>query len=62
MFSPALAQTADTNGLEDIVVTARKVSENLQDVPVAITAFTAEALQRQGARRKYPTSPARHPA
>ena len=31
-------------GLEDIVVTARRTEERLQDVPVAVTAFNAEAL------------------
>jgi iron complex outermembrane recepter protein len=31
-------------GLEEIIVTARKVEENLQDTPIAITAFTGEAL------------------
>jgi iron complex outermembrane recepter protein len=31
--------------LEEIVVTAEKRSENVQNVPIAITAFTAEALQ-----------------
>ncbi|MET0370661.1 MAG: TonB-dependent receptor [Sphingobium sp.] len=38
-------------GLEDIVVTARKVAENLQDVPVAVTAFTGEQLEQQAAVR-----------
>src|SRR5271154_950802 len=31
--------------LQEIVVTAEKRSENVQNVPIAITAFTAEALQ-----------------
>lgn len=35
--------------LNEIVVTARKVAENLQDVPVAITAFTGETLTSQNA-------------
>src|SRR3954469_11026028 len=39
----ALAQ--DSQGLEEITVTARKVSENLQDTPIAITAFTGSALE-----------------
>ena len=38
-------------GLEEIIVTARKVSENLQGVPVAITAFTANDLVRQNTQR-----------
>jgi len=32
-------------GLEEIVVTARKVRENLQDTPIAITAFSGTALE-----------------
>jgi len=37
--------TGDT----DIVVTARRRAESLQDVPIAVTAYTGEALERQGA-------------
>ncbi|MGA3159001.1 MAG: TonB-dependent receptor plug domain-containing protein, partial [Steroidobacteraceae bacterium] len=37
---------ADTGGLEEIVVTAQRRSENMQDVPIAMQAFTAEALQQ----------------
>jgi len=33
--------------VEEIVVTARKRSENLRDVPLAITAFTETALERR---------------
>jgi len=36
------------NSLEEIVVTARKVSESLQDVPVAVSVFTAASLQKRG--------------
>ena len=35
-------------GLEEIVVTANKRSENLQDVPVAVSAISASALANQG--------------
>lgn len=35
-------------GLEDIVVTATKRSENLQDVPVAVSAISSAALAKQG--------------
>ncbi len=50
MATPAQAQTSDgIIGLEEIVVTARKRSENLQDVPISISAFSAEALQATGA-------------
>lgn len=52
MATPVAAQNADTaamtEGLGDIVVTARKVAENLQDVPVAVTAFTGEGLTNKG--------------
>ncbi len=36
------------SGLEDIVVTAQRRSENLQDVPVAVTALAATALDAKG--------------
>ncbi len=40
---------AETKGfsIEEVVVTARKRAENLQDTPVAITAMTTEALERR---------------
>ena len=31
----------------DIVVTAQRQSQRLQDVPIAVSAFTSEALERQ---------------
>lgn len=34
-------------GVAEIVVTAQKRSENIQDVPIAITAFTADALKER---------------
>ncbi|MGC6331086.1 TonB-dependent receptor [Rhizorhabdus sp. FW153] len=50
----ALAQTApeperqgQTAGLEEIVVTARRVRESLQDTPVAVTAFSSMAIERK---------------
>jgi len=45
---PATAQNsrADTGGIEEIVVTARRVEENLQDTPLSVSAFTAAALER----------------
>ncbi|RZK03334.1 MAG: TonB-dependent receptor, partial [Novosphingobium sp.] len=42
----ALAQTSEgTVGLEEIVVTAQKREQSLQDVPIAVTAVTQENLQ-----------------
>jgi iron complex outermembrane recepter protein len=34
--------------IEEIVVTTRKRSENLQDVPIVVTAFSADAIERKG--------------
>jgi iron complex outermembrane receptor protein len=52
ILSPAVAQQAaePTTQLEEIVVTARKREESLQNTPVAISAFTAAALERQEIR------------
>src|SRR5437016_11940522 len=37
---------ASTGGIEEVVVTAQRRSENAQDVPIAIQAFTGDALQQ----------------
>ena len=44
---PALAQEAENNsgGLEEIVVTAQKREQNMQSVPVAVTALSSEAIE-----------------
>jgi iron complex outermembrane receptor protein len=53
LAQPVLAQNgapqaaAQEGGLTDIVVTARKREESVQDVPVAVTAISAEMVQRQ---------------
>lgn len=57
MSGLAMAQTAPTapapqdeaTGLEDIVVTARRTSESLQRTPLAVSAFSGETLERNGA-------------
>jgi iron complex outermembrane receptor protein len=43
--SPPAAAAQGSGGLEEIVVTAQRRSENVQNVPIAITAFTSETLQ-----------------
>lgn len=42
------AASSARGGLEEIVVTARKVEENLQQIPVAVTAISAETIERLG--------------
>lgn len=44
------AGQADQAGLGEIIVTARRRNENLQDTPVAITAITGEGLQERAVR------------
>ena len=52
-LSPALAQDqaveeeASGGGIQEILVTAQKRAENVQDVPIAVSAFTSEALQER---------------
>ena len=43
-----ITNTSWSQELEEIVVTAQKRSESLQDTPVAVTAFTGEQLQQAG--------------
>ncbi|WP_034159107.1 TonB-dependent receptor [Sphingomonas sp. ERG5] len=59
--NPALAQdappasapqnaTSSDDGIADIVVTATKRAERLQDVPVSVTALTSDVIERQNVR------------
>src|SRR5690606_17839612 len=51
LCAPAYAQDdAGYNEEEGIVVTARRREEALQDVPVAVTAYSADELDATGAR------------
>lgn len=52
-FDDATADEASrlrAGALGEIVVTARKVEENLQDIPLSITAFGAEQIERDALR------------
>jgi len=52
LSTPALAQEAtqdDSASLDDVIVTAQRREQSLQDVPIAITAFNAETLERTAA-------------
>ena len=50
--APALAQdgqgAADQDAIPEIIVTAQKREESLQDVPLAVTSLSADALQSRG--------------
>ena len=41
-----LAFGAEDDDVEEIMVTSRRISESLQEVPVAVTAFNETALER----------------
>jgi iron complex outermembrane receptor protein len=57
-LAPALAQTAPPapaatpadNGVQQVIVTVRKRTERLQDVPLSITALSAETLEDAGVK------------
>lgn len=55
--APDQATSADAaapdSGTGDIVVTARRVSENLQNVPVSITAFSDATLKERSIQNQY---------
>jgi len=48
--NPAAEAPAATGGLEEIVVTAQRRTEKLQDVPISISAFSSEQMDAQGVR------------
>ncbi len=50
--APVLAQPM----LEEVIVTAQKREQSLQDVPVAVTAFTGERLEESGVRDFFEVS------
>ena len=44
--SSAIAAEESTGVIEEIVVTSRRVEESQQEIPVAVTAFTQDAIER----------------
>lgn len=46
VYSP----TSFAQALEEVIVTARKRAETMQDVPIAISAFSGEALEKAGVK------------
>jgi iron complex outermembrane receptor protein len=51
LFIPSIALAQDGGALEEIVVTARKREETLQDTPVSITAFSGDMLEARHIER-----------
>ncbi len=47
LFLSLLAPTAGASGIEEVVVTAQKREESLQDVPISVSAFSADQLDRK---------------
>jgi len=39
---------SQVSGIEEVIVTARKREENLQDVPLSVTAISAQQIEQQG--------------
>jgi len=44
LINPAAAQDEAVNSIEEVIVTSQRVEESLQDVPIAVTALTANML------------------
>jgi len=49
-FAIAASQPLHAQVIEEIIVTAQKRAENVMDVPIAITAYSGEALEQLGTR------------
>ena len=47
--SPVLAQD-DGITLEEVVVTAQRREQNLQEVPISVSAFTGDALEKRNVK------------
>ena len=47
-FAIAASQPLHAQVIEEIIVTAQKRAENIQDTPISIMAVSAEALQDKG--------------
>ena len=44
IFTGAVKSQALSNQIEEIIVTAQKTEQNLQDVPIAVSAFDSDAV------------------
>ena len=45
LVSVAFSHALERLGFEEIIVTAQKTEQNIQDVPIAVTAFNTESLE-----------------
>lgn len=50
LAAPAAEEAASASTLEEVIVTAQRREEKLQEVPVAVTAFSAKAIEDAGIR------------
>lgn len=51
-YLPSTSFAAEgASALEEIVVTARRIDESIQDAPFAVTAFTAQTIEEAGIKR-----------
>lgn len=48
LFISCVGASVQAAVLEEVIVTSQKRSENLQDVPIAVNAFTADMIQEMG--------------
>jgi iron complex outermembrane receptor protein len=48
VFAQQVNEEADKGKIETIEITSRKVSESIQDVPIAVSAFTSDGLEARG--------------
>ncbi|TDJ43492.1 MAG: hypothetical protein E2O52_10330, partial [Gammaproteobacteria bacterium] len=48
-----IAQPAVGQGLDELIVTARKTEENLQQVPISISAFSGDQMRERGILNNY---------
>ena len=56
--APLIAQAADTSGgLEEVVITAQKRTERLQDVPVSAAVISADTIDLSLIHISEPTRP-----
>ncbi len=48
LATPTMVQAQSSLALEEVVVTAQRRNESLQDVPISVTAITADDLASKG--------------